>query len=50
MIFRRAVYLARRTPIGNFTPFFADPHYETVGGRRNRVGARRFCAPNEWDG
>lgn len=46
-MFRRAAYLARRT---NFTQFFADPHYETVGGQRNRIGAKRFRAPNEWDG
>jgi hypothetical protein len=42
MIFRRAAYLARRTPIGDDTQLFADPHYGTGDDRSNRVGARRF--------
>jgi hypothetical protein len=50
MIFQRAASLERRLPVGNFTQFFADPHYGTVGGRRNRVEAGRFRAPNERDG
>jgi hypothetical protein len=41
---------ARRTPIGNDTQLVADPHDGAGDDRSNRVGARRFRAPDEWDG